>query len=133
MSWQKLINYDIIILLRRHMSLQIQLQKSLGQVNFLESSIYEKNDLTGQLNEGQKFVVRQGDLVISNYEIDTYRHVGLRATHLFENNGIFIFRNSHFVIPSAEKTILVHNEHGVTIIPMPIQKLNFYTFDRGGD
>ena len=115
------------------MSLQIQLQKSLGQVNFFETTLYEKNDLTNAIRPSDRFTIRQGDLVITNYEIDIFKRTGLRIARLLENNGIFIFRNSHFVIPSAEKTILVHNEHGVTIIPLKFEKLNFYTFDRGGD
>jgi len=115
------------------MSLQLGLEKSLNQFNFLHSSLYEKNDLTGQISEGQKFVVRQGDLIISNYEIDTFRRVGIRATHLIETNGIFSFRGSHFVIPAGEETILVHPEHGVTVIPIEFQRLYFYTFVQGGD
>jgi len=115
------------------MSLQVQLQKKLNQVNFFEASLYEKNDLSGQIREGDKFMVRQGDLVVTNYEINTYRRVGLRWTHLVENNGIYTFRSSHMVIPSDNKTILIHNEHGITVIPRPFQQLSFYTFTTAGD
>jgi len=115
------------------MSLQTNLEKGLEKVNFLASSIYERHDLTNMVKTGQKFIIRQGDLVITDYEIDVFKRIGLRGARLIERDGVFVFRNSHFVIPTENKTLLIHNEHGVTVIPIPMQKLNFYTFDRGGD
>jgi len=108
-------------------------EKSLGKVNFLESTLYEKHDLTNMVRTEQKIVIRQGDLIITNYEIDVFKRTGLRGARLLEKDGIYVFRNSHFVIPTDNKTILVHNEHGITVIPMPFEKLNFYTFSTAGD
>jgi len=115
------------------MSLEIVSGKGLAQINFLESTIYERYDLTDSINVNDRFIIRQGDLIVSNYEVDTFRRVGIRTARLSENDGIFIFRNSHYIIPSKNQTILLHNEHGVTVIPLPLQKLNFYTFAQGGD
>jgi len=51
------------------MSLQIQIQKDLEKINFLESSVYDRYDLTNMVKPEDKFVVRQGDLVVANYII----------------------------------------------------------------
>jgi len=115
------------------MSMQIQIQKALSQVNFLESTPLEKHDLTNMLRPGDRFVVRQGDLVVSSHWIDGYRKRGLRALHVYGKNKIHRVLNSHVVIPLEGETILLHPEHGITIIPKSIEKLDFYTFIEGGD
>ena len=115
------------------MSLQTVSGKILSKTNFLESTPYERYDLTDSIKYNDKFVIRQGDLIISNYEVDVYKRIGLRVARLSEKDGIYVFRNSHFVIPTDNKTVLIHNEHGITIIPKPMEKLNFYTFMTAGD
>jgi len=115
------------------MSLQTQIQKTLAQTDFLTSTVYEKNDLTNLINPGEKFMVRQGDLVVSSYPIDGYRKRGLNKAYLTEEDGVYVFRRTHYIIPEPNRTVLVHNEHGITIIPKPIQLLHFYTFNESGD
>jgi len=114
------------------MSRQIQIQKNLSQVNFLTTTPYEVNDLTHIISQNDKFVIRQGDLIVTNYLINEYRKKGLRARYLYGKNKIYRFMESHIVIPLQNQTVLLHPEHGITIIPKPIDKLNFYTFE-GGD
>jgi len=115
------------------MSYQIQIQKNLNQIDFLTSTIYEKNDLTNSISPGEKFVVRQGDLIVANYHIENYGKRGLSKVHLTNEDGVYIFRRSHYIIPEKEQTILIHNEHGITVIPRPFHSLKFYTFAQGGD
>jgi hypothetical protein len=119
------------------MRLQIQLKKNLTQFNFLESTIYERNDLTNLIKQEDRFMVRQGDLIITNYYIDNYRMKGLGKALLdyegTDYKGILTFANSHFVIPQNDKTILIHPEHGITIIPENIKSLEFYTFSDARD
>ena len=111
------------------MSMQIQIQKSLSQVNFLMSTILEKHDLSNQIKLGDRFLVRQGDLIIANYQIENYRRRGLRRAYLEDRNGILNFANSHYIIPLHQRTILVHNEHGMVIIPEKFENLRFYTIN----
>jgi len=113
--------------------MQIQVQKYLNQIDFLTSTPYEVNDLTNQIGKEDKFVVRQGDLVVVNYYIWDSRKRGLRGAWNQKKNGIYRFLGSHIVIPQENKTILVHPEHGITIIPMPMDSLEFYTFSDAGD
>jgi hypothetical protein len=115
------------------MSLQIELEKSLRRFNFLESTPYEKHDLTNAIKAEDRVVVRQGDLVVTNYWIDNCRKRGLRTIHLYGKSRIHRLMDSHVVIPLESQTILLHPEHGVTVIPMTVEKLNFYTFIEGGD
>jgi len=115
------------------MSLQIELEKSLSNINFLESTPYEKHDLTNLIKPEDRVVVRQGDLVVASYWIDNCRKKGLRALHVYGKSRIHRLMNSHIVIPLQNETVLLHNEHGITVIPLPIEKLNFYTFIEGGD
>jgi len=115
------------------MSLQTQIQKTLTQTDFLTTTIYERNDLTNLISPGEKFMVRQGDLIVTNYNIHNHEKRGLTKVHLTNEDGIYIFRRSHYIIPQKDKTILVHNEHGVTVIPRPFESLKFYTFAEGGD
>jgi hypothetical protein len=113
--------------------MQIALEKSLSQVNFLMSSVYEKHDLTRLINNGEYFVIRQGDLIVTNYKIFEYRKRGLRKAYLTDRNGILNFANSHFIVPLREETLLIHNEHGVIIIPRNYDKLEFYTINHAVD
>ena len=115
------------------MSLQVQLEKALSQINFLESTVYEVSDLTHMINPNDKFVVRQGDLIVTNYPIDNYRQRGLRKVWSQRKGNIYIHLGSHVVIPLQEKTILMHPEHGITIIPENYYELLFYTFSDAGD
>jgi len=115
------------------MSLQVQVQKALSQYDFLTSSMYEVNDLTNSVGLCDKFVVRQGDLIIAKHPIDNYRQKGLRLAWKVKKGGIYRFMGSHIVIPQEDKTILIHNEHGIVIIPKPTNELEFYTFSDAGD
>ena len=115
------------------MSYQIQVQKELTQIDFLNTTVYERNDLTNSISSGEKFVVRQGDLIVTNYIIDQYRKRGLNKAYLTDEGGIYTFRMSHYIIPQRNQTILVHPEHGVTVIPRPFHSLRFYTFNNAGD
>ena len=115
------------------MSMQIQIQKELTQTDFLTSTIYERNDLSNAIQPGEKFMVRQGDLIVTNYIIDQYRKRGLNKAYLTDEGGIYTFRRSHYIIPQKEQTILIHNEHGITVIPRPFHSLRFYTFNNAGD
>jgi len=119
------------------MSLQVALEKSLSQINFLMSSVYDKYDLTDLIKKDEKFVVRQGDLIVTNYLISDRRRRGLRHAWLqkckSKDNNIWIFGGNHFIISSGEETILVHPENGIVMIPLSMDKLVFYTFDEAKD
>jgi len=115
------------------MSMQIALEKSLNKIDFLTSSVYEKHDLSNQVKRGDRFMVRQGDLIITSYQIENYRKRGLRRAYLEDRNGILNFANSHYIIPLSEKTILVHNEHGAIVIPEKFEDLKFYTINDAVD
>jgi hypothetical protein len=115
------------------MSMQIVLQKSLSKIDFLTSTQYERYDLTNQIKKGDRFMVRHGDLIIINYEVNNYRRRGLRRAYLEDRKGILNFANSHYIIPEGGKTVLVHNEHGLIIIPEKFERLNFYTINYAVD
>jgi len=119
------------------MSLQIQLKKNLSQIDFLTSSIYDRYDLTNSIKPEDRFMVRQGDLIVTNYYINESRKKGLGKAILdydgMEYKGILNFANSHVVIPLQNQTILLHPEHGITIIPENIRLLEFYTFNDARD
>jgi len=115
------------------MSMQIQIQKELTQTDFLTSTIYERNDLSNAIQPGEKFMVRQGDLIVTNYNIDNHEKRGLTKVRLINEDGIYIFMRSHYIIPEENQTILIHPEHGITVIPRPFHSLKFYTFTEGGD
>lgn len=123
------------------MSLQITLEKSLSQSNFFEASVYDRYDLTDLVKRDEKFIVRQGDIVVTNYLISGKSKRGLRNAWLHECNNhssnvasnIWVFGGNHFIIPLQEKTILVHPEHGIVVIPLEMGKLNFYTFNEAKD
>ena len=119
------------------MSLQIQIEKNLNKIDFLTSSIYEKNDLTNLIKQEDRFMVRQGDLIVTNYYIDNDRSRGLGKAILdydgMDYKGVLKFAGTHIVIPQNDKTILLHPEHGITIIPANIKLLEFYTFSDARD
>ena len=115
------------------MSLQVQLQKTLNQFNFLTTTPIEKHDLTNFINPNDRLVVRQGDLVITDYWINNCRRRGLRGVYFYDKNKIHRVLDSHVIIPLEGKTVLLHPEHGITIIPRPVNELAFYTFRNGGD
>ena len=119
------------------MSLQVALEKSLSQYNFFEASAYDRYDLTDMVNPEDKFVVRQGDLIVTNYLISDRRKRGLRHAWLNRckngNNSIWVFGGNHFIIPLENETILIHPEHGIVVIPLDMDKLVFYTFDEAKD
>jgi len=119
------------------MSLQIALEKSLSQVNFLESTPYERHDLTNLVKPNEKLVIRQGDLIVTNYFIDGRRKKGIRYAWLEryknENSNILTFAGTHFIISMSDKTILAHHEHGIVVIPTNKENLNFYTFHNSMD
>jgi len=113
--------------------MQTQIQKALSQYDFLTSSMYEVNDLTNQIGKEDKFIVRQGDLIVTNHEIPEYRKRGLRRAWLGRRNRTWIYMGSHFIIPLKGKTLLVHNEHGIVVIPRDFHELEVYTFGEAGD
>jgi hypothetical protein len=115
------------------MSYQIQVQKYLNQTDFLTTTIYERNDLSNVIQPGEKFVVRQGDLVVTNYHIDNYRQRGLRRPWSQRKGNVYKYLGSHIVFPLQNETLLVHPEHGVVIIPRDYCELEFYTFSDAGD
>jgi len=115
------------------MSIQIQTQKYLNQIDFLNTTVYERNDLTNLISSGEKFMVRQGDLIVTNYNIDNHEKRGLTKVRLINEDDIYTFRRSHYIIPEENQTILIHPEHGITVIPRPFHSLKFYTFAQGGD
>ena len=119
------------------MSLQIQIEKSLNQYNFLTATVYEKNDLTNIITKEDRFMIRQGDLIVTNYYINESRKKGLAKALLdydgIDYRGVLKFANSHVVIPLQNETILLHPEHGITIVPFNIKLLEFYTFSDARD
>jgi len=119
------------------MSMQIQIQKTLSQIDFLTSTIYDRYDLTNLVKPNEKLIVRQGDLIITNYHISNRRMKGLRYAWLDRykngNNKILVFGGNHFIIPLKDETIITHPEHGTVVIPLEKEKLNFYTFRNAVD
>jgi len=115
------------------MSYQIQIQKALNQIDFLTSSIYERYDLTNTIKPGDRFIIRQGDLVVTNYYIDNYRQRGLRKAWSQRRGNVYRYLWSHIVVSQENQTVLIHPEHGITIIPIPMESLEFYTFSDAGD
>jgi cell wall-associated NlpC family hydrolase len=117
--------------------MQIQIQKALSQIDFLSTTVYDRYDLTGLVKTNERLIIRQGDLIISNYFINDRRKKGLRyallARYKDKNTSIEVFGGNHFIIPLGNKTIITHPEHGTVIIPMSKDKLNFYTFNKASD
>ncbi|AOS58375.1 conserved lipothrixviral protein [Sulfolobus islandicus filamentous virus 2] len=111
------------------MSTQIQIKKLIERCNFLTTTMYEKYDLRSILKPNEKFIVRQGDLIITNKLIPKPELRGLR--HIYLTN--LTFRGSHIILPFKNYTTIFHNEHGLVIIPEKIERLAFYTFDNSVD
>jgi len=110
--------------------IQIPLQKEMSKVDFLTTTVYEKTVIP----KSPRFIIRQGDLIVTNYLLWNHRHMGIGHAHpkpLKEN--MFLFRHTHLILAQREKTILVHNEHGVVEIPQNYYDLKLYTFERGLD
>lgn len=111
----------------------IQIQKLIENNNFFDSTVYERYDLRGVISLNQKFVTRQGDLLITNYYITRYNERGLVKAYLKNIGKYFVFRESHIIIPANENTVIFHNEHGLLVIPAKFETLNFYTFRNAYD
>jgi len=110
--------------------IQIPLQKEMNQVDFLTTTQYEKAIIPKSL----RFIVRQGDLIVTNYDLWNRRSVGIgyaRPKQIKDN--VFLFRDSHLILAEGEKTILIHNEHGIVEIPQNYYDLNLYTFEQAFD
>jgi len=112
------------------MSQQVTLKKQIERVNFLTASVYEK----AVIPKSERFIVRQGDLILTNYYLEKSRSMGLTyADSRYFGGGIHEFRGSHIMIALKDKTILVHNEHGIVEIPQNYYSLNLYTFEQAID
>ena len=112
------------------MAQQVLLQKEMNQVDFLTTTPYEK----AVIPKSPRFVIRQGDLIVTNYILWNRRDTGMtyaRPKQLKDN--IFLFRDSHLVLVQREKATLVHNEHGIVEIPRDQYELHFYTFREAFD
>ena len=112
------------------MSQQALLQKEFERVDFLTTTQYEK----AVIPKSPKFVVRQGDLIVTNYVLWNKRYMGMtyaRPKQIKEN--VFLFRDSHLILAEGQKTILVHNEHGIVEIPEKYYNLEMYTFQQAFD
>ncbi|CAH69390.1 hypothetical protein [Deltalipothrixvirus pozzuoliense] len=111
--------------------------KMRQNMNFFETTIYEKYDLRDKIKPGQKFVVRQGDLIIVNYDIENPQKRGLRFARIIADreNGSVIeyFRNSHVILSGEGFTSIFHPEHGLVILPVTRDDLTFYTIDNSKD
>jgi len=109
---------------------QVLLQKEFERVDFLTTTVYEKTVIP----KSPRFIIRQGDLIVTNYPLSNPKSMGIRYAHpkpLKENT--FLFRHTHLFLAEGQKTILVHKEHGVVEIPQNYYDLNLYTFERAVD
>jgi len=60
------------------MSQQVTLQKTDGKkADFLTASVYEK----AVIPKSERFIVRQGDLIVTNYYLENSRSMGLKRVH----------------------------------------------------
>ena len=112
------------------MAQQVLLQKEFERIDFLTTTQYEK----AVIPKSPKFVVRQGDLIITNYKLWNRRDTGIgyaRPKQLKEN--MFLFRDSHLILAEGQKTVLIHAEHGIVEIPQNYHDLNLYTFEQAID
>ncbi|CAJ31698.1 hypothetical protein AFV8_gp21 [Betalipothrixvirus puteoliense] len=102
-------------------------------IDFATTSAYDVNDLRDKIKPGDKFIIRQGDLIVANYSIDYPRRRGLRYAHpaTVDVNGrlIDVFRNSHYILHTEDFISIYHSEHGVVIIPLRGNRINYYTID----
>jgi len=112
------------------MSQQVLLQKEFERVDFLTTTQYEK----AVIPKSPRFIIRQGDLIVTNYVLWNRRYMGIgyaRSKQIEKN--VFLFRDSHLILAEGQKTILVHNEHGIVEIPEKYYGLRFYTFEQAFD
>jgi len=93
-------------------------------VNFLTSTIFEKNDLRQQIKPNEYFIVRQGDVVITNMELWGLEEIFLPKIKLLKLN-IEKVNDSHYIVTQKDKIALIHNEHGIEILPRT--KFNVYS------
>lgn len=114
--------------MRSQIQVKPQIQKVIERCDFLTSSVYERYDLRGVISPHEKVVIRQGDLLVTNYLIPYHNERGLNRAHLRDHGKYLTFRESHIIIPANENIILFHNEHGLVVIPIPFERLHFYTF-----
>jgi len=113
---------------------QVILKKQMEKVDFLTTSQYEK----AIIPKSPRFMVRQGDLIVTNYRLARRRTMGLTYALTYANSryfstNIYVFRGSHIIITLKDKTVLIHKEHGIVEIPENENKLNFYTFGQASD
>jgi len=92
-------------------------------VNFLTSTIFEKNDLRNIIKPEDKFLIRQGDIIVTNMELWQLQEIYLPKTALLKRN-INIINDSHIIIEQKDKITLVHGEHGIEVLP----KTNFHVY-----
>ena len=110
--------------------IQIPLQKEMNQVDFLTTTVYEKTVIP----KSPRFIVRQGDLIVTNYPLWGHRRMGIGYARVRKlNDNSFLFRESHLILAEGQKTILIHNEHGIVEIPEKYLDLNKYTFEQAFD
>ena len=93
------------------------------KIDFFESTPFEKNDLTNQIKQNEYFVIRQGDIIVTNMELWQLPEVYLPKIPLLRRN-IQVINDSHIIIEQKDKITLVHNEHGITIMP----KVDFHVY-----
>ena len=102
----------------------------MEKADFLTASVYER----AVIPKSERFIVRQGDLVVTNYYLEKHRAMGLTYAHpRYFGGGVHEFRGSHVIIALGDKTILVHKEHGIVEIPENYYSLNLYTFEQAID
>jgi hypothetical protein len=85
-------------------------------INFLTSSQIETNDLRQQIKQNEKFLIRQGDIVVTNMELWNLEEVYIPKTALLKKN-INVINDSHYLVTQKDKIVLIHNEHGITVLP----------------
>jgi len=112
------------------MSQQVTLKKQMEKADFLTASVYEK----AVIPKSERFIVRQGDLIVTNYYLQKRDTMGLTyARTRYFGGHVHEFRGSHFIIALEDKTILVHNEHGIVEIPENYYNLRAYAFEQATD
>jgi len=112
------------------MSQQVLLQKEFERIDFLTTTQYEK----AIIPKSPRFIIRQGDLIVTNYVLWNRRYNGITYARLKEvKKNVFLFRDSHLILAEGQKTVLVHNEHGIVEIPQNYYGLCWYTFGQAFD
>ena len=112
------------------MSQQVLLQKEFERIDFLTTTQYEK----AIIPKSPRFIIRQGDLIVTNYPLWNKRRMGIGYARLKQLKGnVSLFRDSHLILAEGQKTILVHSEHGIVEIPEKYYGLRFYTFQEAFD